>query len=210
MTYFRFIYSDKKAYTFWITTAVVMLFFSVFSSLIRHQCITMFPLYVLAFILLIYIAYYSYDYYKYLKFYESKRILENQSIPCITGICEIDVFQENFTMKQFLGTSDIKVKVTPYRIDGQYIRTKDAIMIFYTTLELGVIKKHEKPICIKLSNKTPDYLKNFTHREVSSSNLISEENQIIINMSKAKLILIDFSIENIPVALQTNTMNNCL
>ena len=191
--YMQFIFSDRKAYPIWGGICLFIMFLALLSSLIRYRHITVAPLYVLLIIILMYISFYSCSYIFYLKYFSIRSILDNQSVVYSHGSCLMDIDQKSYFIKPFLGNSDIRMK-SRKKVTGQYIRTADLLILFYTITELGICK-YEPLVCIKLDNKDSGY--HFAGNVIDRENVTLTDHQVIIRHPANrvnKIILSDFTL----------------
>lgn len=164
MTYFQYIFSDKKSRVYWIIILILITFLTILRGIIllnNNSNFSFWDYFQLSFyfiiFLIIYVGFYTISYltYKIQKrftdYYKSR--IENNSI------YEVLINQDKFTIKPLYQSYDVKVSV-PLRKDYyQICKIGDSLIILGQVYDFGTFKRHMRPLQIDLNNSTNDRLK---------------------------------------------------
>ena len=189
MKYLKYIFSDRKAFAFWF-----ILFFGVFIhswlSIILHyetrkpNWIGISDFMLCFIVIIVFICFYTGGYFNLKK--HEKFLRKYSNLINTNSIHEIDVIvhRNKYTAKPLKSNRGIMIKPKPKNDRFKAFLFEDNIGILGQTFDLGVFRRHIKPIIISLN----DYENNKRYRfaktpKISSINHIDNDLEIIFKSS---------------------------
>lgn len=205
MTYFQYIFSDTKSRVYWIVILILIIFISIFKYFIsiNNNSIPDFEnyfqmyFYFLIF-LIIYIGFYTSSYFIYkiqnrFTCYYKSRIDTN-------SIYSVLINQDKFTIKTLYQSYDAKISVPMRKDNYQICKIDDSLIILGQVYDLGIFKRHMRPLQIDLNNSTNEKLKFAIKPFISEIKM--ENNDLEIKFGNSinginKLVIIDYIKQNL-------------
>ncbi len=200
MTYLRYLFSDKKAFIYWIWLVIwitivtlirVMKDWNYYNNYGFQNYFNVF--FYISFILVLYIGYYTSGYLKY-KLQEKFRTIYKSTI-LHESLYDVEIYQDKVRVKAFLQSGDIKLSLPHKKDYFQICKIDNSIIILGHVYDLGILKRHISPIQIDLDNTAVNKLK-FTIKP-DISDLVYNNRNLEIKFKKNisqinKLIIKDF------------------
>lgn len=200
MTYFQYIFSDKKSRIYWIVIFILIAFLTAMRAIILFNSNSYFDfshyvelsLYFILF-LFIYIGYYTSSYFEYKTHYTFKAYHKSK-IDKITK-CTVLINQDKFTIKPLYQSNDVKISVPLIQDSFQICKIDDSLIIFGQVYDFGTFKRHIKPLQIDLKHSTDSRLKHAFKPYVSDIKISHNDLEIKFKNSINginKLVIIDY------------------
>lgn len=157
MTYFQYLFSDKKAGIYWIFIFLTIVFFTILNLMIVYDdlwkfrfgdYLQLYSYFILFFI--IYIGFYTSGFMAYRL--QNKFTDFHHSMIKRNSDYEVLISQDRFTIKPLYQSNDVKLSI-PLRKDLYQLCTiGDSLIILGHVYDLGVFRRHLKPLQIDLNN----------------------------------------------------------
>ena len=191
MNYFKYIFSDKKAFKFWILIYILIFIpvflgmamdFGVDGKLDEYQLTSLiiyFIFWSLAFILFYTIGYYNFKRQerflkKYAKHIDSSYNLER----------EVEVFRNSYNVKGFRTNYEARIKPKSKRDIFKVGKIDHLIFMIGQTYDLGVFKREFCPIVVDINDyKNPKKYRYAINPKISTANWIDNDLEIIFKSS---------------------------
>jgi len=164
MTYFKYLFSDKKALPYWLAMFILAILFSPVgliqeittgvSGIAIFLRILMYP----AIEGILFIGFYSSGYLNYKKQQRFKQRVEGPLRLGIFSMASVEVFQDNFSITGIKTNYSASFEVKPWKAEFECLETNEAIIILPYVFDLGMFKRHIKPLVI---NKMEENCKAF-------------------------------------------------
>ena len=200
MTYFQYIFSDKKSRVYWIIILILITFLTILRGIIllnnnsNFDFLDYFQLssYFIIFFI-IYVGFYTSSYFVYktqIKFtnhYKSR--IENNSI---YGVL---INQDKFTIKPLYQSYDVKISVPLRKDNYQICKISDSLIFLGQVYDFGVFMRHMRPLQIDLNTSTNEKLKFAIKPFISDIKINNNDLEIKFKNSVNginKLVVIDY------------------
>ena len=192
MTYFKYIFSDRKAFQFWIPFYVfIIIYVIVFitghsrAELTNEELIdSIYPLFILSFSFLSFFIFYTAGYLnlkrqeKFLVEY-SKQI-DNDSIQKR----EIEIYRSNYNVNGFKTNWQATIKPKPKLESFTVFEMENKIGIFGCIYEFGLFRRELRPILIDTKNyENPVKYRFALNPKISSINWVDNDMEIVFSRS---------------------------
>jgi len=197
MNYFRYLFSDKKARTFWIIYYTILLLIVGFALVINENSDKLdyqndsnifsliFNILTTSIIVFAYPLYYSYSYFffkiqqNFVKKYSN--IMKDNSIRKV----KVELLQRSYSINAAKTT--YSAKINPKQIFDEFTIAEldNQLLILGQTYGLGIFRQHLRPIILSLdnSNISDKYRLAWIPKNYS---IIEERNDLIINFSEKR------------------------
>ena len=163
MSYFKYIFSDKKAAIYWILILLGLLFASLLqftTNSARDASERYSDIWSFIFLFIhgfIFIGFYTMSFFKYklqhrfLTLYDKKIDKNSNNL--------VEIYQDSFSFKNFRQNVDVKMNIKP-RLDRFSICTFGKnLVLLGQVYDLGIFRRHLKPIYILLAPTEKEKLK---------------------------------------------------
>jgi hypothetical protein len=205
MTYFQYIFSDKKSRVYWIIVLILITFLTFLRAVIllnnnsNFDFLDYFQLsfYFIIFFI-IYVGFYTSSYfayktqYRFTDYYKSR--IERKSIFSVL------INQDKFTIKPLFQSYDVKVSIPLRKDNYQICKIGDSLIILGQVYDFGTFMRHMRPLQINLSNSTNDRLKFAIKPFISDMKINNNDLEIKFKNSVNginKLVIIDYTKQNL-------------
>ena len=201
MTYFQYMFSDKKAAIYWLIILIAILIFpvvalsgmgSAIDELEVPDILRLF-MYLIIYVV-IYIGFYTSGYIKYRL---QKKFTDNNNIH-INHIftVPVEIHQDKFTIKPYRMNYDVKIKVTSHLDYFSVCVIDKTLVLMGKVYDFGIFRRHMKPIQIDTGELATDRLQFVSKPAIKE--LIPGDNVLIVKFAKSinsinKLIIMDYT-----------------
>lgn len=176
LSYFKFVFADKKAFPYWIVLFFIVWVYSWYSFIIQSYPLWLVFLLKVTFVLLLF-AFYFVSYFNYSKFFLLRNILLEKDIPFLEGKCKAEVFSKKINVNGFQNNFRSNIKLKSYKVDCLYLALDFGIVLTYYMRSYGTFVEYVKPIVILNSSEHSDVFK-FQKNVIIDINILSKRDKI--------------------------------
>jgi hypothetical protein len=196
MNYINFLISYKKPLIYWGLIFIIVCLFPFFTYLIRGV-MNVFTWIIPVIIFLSYFGYYTLSYYNYCYYAKIVDLLKKNKVAFNQGICQIEIHQDDFSIKPIKQNYDAIIKIAPSVVLAKFIKTEDILVLSFSIDELGIFKKFVFPLIIVIGSGFPSYVNLIKGSKRISEKPIQKGDIYELSFSKSidgihKIIIIDY------------------
>lgn len=157
MNYFRYIFSDKNAATYWIGILLVLIIYTLPSILVRYNQIEstinnyIWNFTTIIIYIAIFIGFYTSGYINY-RIQQNFKATYKDKIENKTNISvQVEIYQESFKITPLKQNHEAKINIKPRLDTFNLCKVGDNLILLGQVYDLGIFRRHLKPILISLN-----------------------------------------------------------
>ena len=208
-TYIKYLFSDKKASLYWIIIFLGLIILTGLTYLIKksvpdyydqdYRTITVFTMLILT--IIIYIWFYTSGYIN-LKLQNRFKELNKNTFQEYR-IVDVELHQNSFTIKPFRQNYDARINIKPRLDRFEMIKINSLIYLLGQVYEMGLFRKHLKPILILTDTKKTGITKKILMPKIQE--ISKDNNNLITRFDKSLKGINTLIIKDYELPSSTNT-----